>query len=1088
MRQVKLLKINQTNINVLNEVTKITEENYIKNDSYTFLIKSLEVYRKKEYEKDELVKEIIKVMLPVDEEEAREQWNKGITIEEIKYKAWFAPVGGMKLEEEGSKCEVIFIREDFIDFKEYFEDIISLGKFKELIGKKLYVNKEILSRISLATSTLITEIEMPNFIILPNFSLEGFKRTYKAVVPKNSTYRNREDQEVEGIDFDLVDYEFDTDKVDEDGKRVNEINIFDGGAIATPQIFDTIGETLNRNDIDFAIIRAYGIGIKGLVTKFDILGYLEIMHSKIGDTDYCYKKDDKFYLIDMYGKGREVTDNTLLLNESMVKLANKFSSMDEYYEILNTKLNNETHMDTYNLLTKLYITKVNKSKSELGEYRRLNYQLFNALALTENEYLQLAEQDILLFKKLLKPFDYDADSKEFVANTDIINIFYKQCCKSEEIEGLKEINNIVDKCNVLVQLNKDNVKLREVKSQLSSLIEKRVRDIAQGRITVKATYNYIGIDPISYMNLAITRKQGNNGLNAGEFYCRNINDGETRTIFRNPCMAYSEIHNIKFVRNAFLDNWLCKSSEIVYFNQKSDIHALIGSSDADGDATTMIDNKIIRNAVIEPQDGKYFCFTADGKKVPLIYDDNGRFEATYKPSGNLIGNVATIAVSVNNDSQNLKDYYRTDKDRLYSWNDIKNILIKLNKYEINEEKDLTKKWDITNNAIKDLIEKGKIQYTSNADSEAIRKKIKQQFYSREKDIYSLLYCSSLVIDSPKTMNIINVNEYTRAVREKYEIKYTSKKTGKVSWVFKKVNFLQYAKKKNEINEFSLAYQTKSLLDNFSKNVQKCLLDIIEERRKRNKSFGQNVKLLQKQLENNNYNQEVVDKCTEILIAMYQEYTEENDKISDKYRYKSDFISKKARSKEFNKLTLNYTEFAKKLFKKADIYSIAYALSQLESCSERFIINFFMECLIKVDELKPSLKSNYVEDENGDIEYMHKKYKKYEKLVHYSESAIKKLNTKDLARIGVIKEVRFITDKVEEITQKIEKGIEKDGYYDLEINEDLKVADDKYIKNIGDRTTIRINGFMLKQDGTKSIAKKSFGVYFNVEIEDLIEAV
>jgi len=466
MKQIKILKINQQNLTEKFEVVNLNEENLIKVGTYNFFIKALETYRKKELEDEETVTEFIKVSLSKDEEIARNQWFNGVTYEGNTFKGWFATVGGMKQEDKYSKCEVIFINEAHKGFKSYFETIISLGKFNNLDKEEeRYVNKEILSRFSLATSDLITEIDMPNIIILPTATLD-WKKEYKTVEPykikETVKDKNDNEMEVEKIKYNLVDYTF-------DGK----IDVFDGGGIATPRVFDDIGQTLEkkRNDIDFAIIRAYGLGIKGLITRFNILGYLKLINSKIGNTDFCKKENDKFYLKDMYKDWIEVTDNTLLLNESMVKLAKLFKEEDdkeiygmEEYKTRLEKLNKEEHIDIYNLLNKLYITKVNKKNEELEEYRRLNYQLFNVLALSEKEYSSLAQEDFKVFQKLLKPYDCDSDHKEFKENIDIINIFYNQCTNNkEELDDLDEITNCADKSNALINLNQKNIHLAYVK-------------------------------------------------------------------------------------------------------------------------------------------------------------------------------------------------------------------------------------------------------------------------------------------------------------------------------------------------------------------------------------------------------------------------------------------------------------------------------------------------------------------------------------------------------------------------------------------------------------------------------------------------
>lgn len=355
MKQVKLLKINQSNINKENEVCNLEDINTVKVGTYNFLIKALETYRENDFEEDEQITEFIKVMLPSNEEKAQEQWCEGIMWENRLYKAWFSTVGGMKQQDKNtkSKCEVIFVNKKTINFTEWFEDVISLGKFAKVDkAEDMYVNKKILSRFSLATSELIGEIEMPNIIILPQAKLD-WKKTYKTVEPKDVEYTDKKGNVKTGVDYNLIDYQFD-----------GELDIFDGGGVATHKVMDAIGKSLGRNDVDFAIIRGFGIAIKGMVTRFNIIEYLEVMYNKSGDTDFCRKVNENFELLDMYKNWRPVTDNTLLLNESMVKLADMFKNMEEYTTLLE-KCNTEEFIEIYNLLNKLYITKVNKHNNKL---------------------------------------------------------------------------------------------------------------------------------------------------------------------------------------------------------------------------------------------------------------------------------------------------------------------------------------------------------------------------------------------------------------------------------------------------------------------------------------------------------------------------------------------------------------------------------------------------------------------------------------------------------------------------------------------------------------------------------------------------
>ncbi len=1141
--QIKILKINQDNLNAVNQVQskELKDDNYVKEDKYTFLIKALETYNKQEYQEDELVLDIIKVMLPADYKEAKLQWDNGIELEDEKYIPFFATTGGMKQEHQASdsKCEVIFIREEKKAFMSWFSRIISMDKFSKLDNQLIYVNKDVLSRFSLTTSTLITEIDMPNIIILPQ-AIINLAKTYAAVKPKkewvevSSTATSTINKEK--VTYSMEDYEF-NDKID----------VFDGGGIATPKVMDIIGQSLDksRSDIDFAIIRGYGLGIKGLVTRFDMIKYLDIFYKE--DTEiaeenkFCRKVDGHYELKDMYGNWIEVTDNTLLLNESMVKLAKLFKKevydageedkkkliftnetygMDEYYRLLN-KLNNDDYKHVYNLINKLYITKVNKPEHKLHDYRRLNYQCMNALALTLNEYESLAEQDYKLYKKLLKPFELDENGKckdeniKFKANIDYINLFFKSCIKEakdsiesddlddtekEELEQeIKEITNVVDRTTTILNINKDSVKLSYVKKQIAWMIEKKIREMANGKFHVKANYNYIAIDPISYMNFAMTREQGTNGLAEGQFYNRKCEDGYIRTIFRNPLMAYSEIHNIKFVKNNFFDNWLCKSSELIYFNQKSDIYGQIGSADSDGDSVTVIDNETIRNAVIETD--KPFFFTADGEKVPQLFNNQGIFDCTVRPSGNMIGSIAILATSPNNSSQTLPTYFSPKNNKFYDTKGIEDFLREHN--EITDEMKQVEIKNIRDKFIKDCLENGYLfhsNYLSEEYNEIVRDKIKQQFKEHEKEIYSLLYCSSLTIDSPKTMNCIDPKLYTEPVDSLYR---------QDNGLMYKPYFLQYKKNKYDAEKANKRGTEKysshaySVMDKFAEKVQKELLDTVE---KRKRSFDNKAIILQKHLEKSfkdidlQYNEGNEKIAFTRLTNSYSEYAE-NKKLAEDSRNK-----KKVEYKDYRKLLkendmradLQAEELKKEIDN--DLIAIGHAISRLEHCSEDFLINTYIDVFIKIDQLCPSLKPEYELSDDGEIEFMYKRYKKTEKLMHYKDSVADSLALDRKIDFGQIKKIRFmvadsvpVEDKEQtiiDITNKIKDCIDINKLYVMNITADgletlgIKVADKKFEKELNKILengieTINIQGFMRKKKTDEiDIAKKSFGIYIN----------
>lgn len=167
-KQIKIYSFRRSNI----KDGEISSENLEDNEitlTESFLTIALECYKNAKLEDGQLIDEIIKVMLPGTEEKAKDEWDHGLELNGKVYFAWFATPGGMKQENKGGKCETFFIREDFCTFATEFENLISLGKFKEIETSEaeICINKDVLSRLSLSVSSCHVAGDMPNIIVLP---------------------------------------------------------------------------------------------------------------------------------------------------------------------------------------------------------------------------------------------------------------------------------------------------------------------------------------------------------------------------------------------------------------------------------------------------------------------------------------------------------------------------------------------------------------------------------------------------------------------------------------------------------------------------------------------------------------------------------------------------------------------------------------------------------------------------------------------------------------------------------------------------------------------------------------------------------
>ncbi|WP_425446652.1 hypothetical protein [Dethiothermospora halolimnae] len=1084
---VKVLKLTQGNLDSNDKVTDIKDDNITRISRYNFLIKALETFNNKKFNSDELITQFIKINLSVDKEKAKEQWFDGVEYDGHIYKAWFATVGGMKKENNGI-CDTIFIREDYEGFAEIVERLISLDKFSELEQEEriICINKDVISRLSLITSDLITEIDMPNFIVLPTATIE-WVRDYKTVKPIKYEVEDKKGNMIEKIDYELVDYHFDTKKIDEDGEKIDEIEAFDGGGIATPKVFNSIGNSLKRDDIEFAIIRGYSNAMKGLITKFDIIKYLDSMYE--GDTEYCRKINGRYELLDRWNDWQVVTDNTMLLNESMVKLAKYFDDMKDYKDRLE-----KVEPKYKDIIKKLYITKVNKPDKDIGDYRRSNYQVMNSLALTLQDYAELTKQDRKVFKKILKPFDYEATTKEFIENIDYIKLFYNQCVNREVDESdddfeekiFDKCSNVVDKSHELININPEFVKLNYVKRNLRRLIEKKVRELACGKVTIKAKYQYMAIDPISYMNFAMTRNQGTNGLLEGEFYSGDCKDGDIRTIQRCPQSAYSEVHNVKFISNSFLDTWLCKSKELIYFNQKSDIQNLLSSADFDGDACTVIDEPIIRNTVVTPKDGKYFIALNDGKKQELPYNKENRFESTYEAAGNLIGKIALKAANINCECQLAPSFYDTVNKKFIDW------------YDLKVEFDLEEKGDEFKDYIKEKKETGEFVEGWKPEKE-LRQHMKNKFYEHEKEIYTVLYNSMMAIDAVKTL-VFPTKKDLEILDKKY---------------YKKVNFLKYRENNKDVDLDQYYYSKNNLLDKFANLcVQNKFLDIIENNIKDRPKFSDRSDLLQKCFSNDNYDKDDYDACYKEIEKLYEDYNSErkvaerecskaNRKLYKEKRYYQDELgtwdkwikesheiqreeNKQEKYKKYKEIDKKYIPIGENIIDNFDMATICECISNLSKCTENFIISLFWKCFSYVHKKGTNMRyiyEKYTEEdgqnkEKFDIEYLYEKYIRQEVRGFNNSNVIENIATENKVRLELEKKVRFKMNEYS-VVDEIEEGLEK-GEYKLSLDDNRIESFEEFKELIEDKDSLAVVGFQKRKDGTNSIAKTSFGVMVKVE--------
>lgn len=428
------------------------------------------------------------------------------------YYFWLSTPSDMK------NLKALYIREDMISIVKQYESIVSCGWIDSLEGKtSVNVNKDVTARLSLFLSSSYHTNIKPNYLVLP-------EAEYKTI----QSIRTLENDE-------LVVKE-----------NYEHSSIFaDGCGIASPSLMRRVATELQLDyEPCFVGVRGIKLALKGLLVSIDFIKYFNDMYK--GDTDTLKKIDGVFYAKDMWNNWIKIDDNTIIVNPSMCKWANKIT-LEEYEDKRPDQLKN--------IMDSLFITKV--SHKEVSEYKRTSYQLLCQLALNADDYNELTKETYERLSGVLK------------GDKNYIYHFLGAIDNDEDAETIE----IADKLSLLLQADFDKFyKLPWVRRTLANMIERNVKELCSGKFWVKGDFKTIVNAPLGILNFVMNREI-NDSLKANEFWC-NTEDKKVLAC-RFPIASFSEVGAMNFVEDSLYSKY-CKhwTKELCVFNAK-DIRAKI---------------------------------------------------------------------------------------------------------------------------------------------------------------------------------------------------------------------------------------------------------------------------------------------------------------------------------------------------------------------------------------------------------------------------------------------------------------------------------------------------------------------------------
>ncbi|MGG7143619.1 RNA dependent RNA polymerase [Clostridium nigeriense] len=477
---------------------------------------------------------------------------------------------------QSKKKEAFYINVDYYNFAKKIFNLADAGRLERNKISEKYKNgeisiaKDLTARWSLLFSgsnriVVDNKVYIPNMICVSDIG-------YKVYTPNTKIFKDGQLVKAEGED------------------AYNKVIAFDGCGVMTDKVATMIGKGLGlKKAVPYAVIRTK-MATKGLLTNVNIIKYLN------DKFPYLKREDGYFYIKDCWGADRKVTEDTIIVNQSMVKWSKWFDSMEDY--------ENNREEAFADLLDCLYVTKYGKGKSKT--MAESSYQLLTMLNLTYQEVLELAEPT----RNILERIIYG----EELATKDFLNIESEVSTLEEYDDDSIMAKNVADKIHMLLGMDyKKFIAIPRVRKGLLKMIERKVKELASGKFYLNDTsFKVACADPLLFLNYCMEQTQREitdlsqveGGLKKGEFYIK----GEvgTRMLARFPLASYQEITNDVLVQTPEYDKYCNFSNEILVFNQRW-IDAMIKSGcDFDGDIILVSNNESLKNSVIPPADGLLF--------------------------------------------------------------------------------------------------------------------------------------------------------------------------------------------------------------------------------------------------------------------------------------------------------------------------------------------------------------------------------------------------------------------------------------------------------------------------------------------------
>lgn len=429
-------------------------------------------------------------------------YKNGFTINGIKYRWLLGTTGGVK------NNTLVFVNEKLLpDLRTRIDN----GRNTNM----KFAPAKLEAYIALVCSSS-TPVSMPNGIVVVHDCITHFKSD---VIELDDT----------GLDQPSMKYIKDKDV---------ELIDSDGYGLAMPQLMQRWGEEIHEDFLlPGCVIR--NSFCKGAVFPVDFQEFA----ANHGFTE----------ITDVWGNTYNINEVELILTESMLKLWESYSSIENYLE--NCEKNHYTFA----------ITK--SSEESLENVRTMNYQFLQSYDFTDEEIDELIAPTVNEVKDIL------ADD-------------YRKTVLYAKGVGLNanSVQHLDNSFATALMIEPDMVNDPFIKSQIRSMIRKRIDDAKVGVLKVPANYSLVSGDPYSLCQ-SMFGMEVTGLLKAGQVYSKYWIDKGVEEIvsFRAPMTSHNNIRKLQVVHNEMMDEFYQYMTTPTIFNSWDTCADAMNGFDKDGD-------------------------------------------------------------------------------------------------------------------------------------------------------------------------------------------------------------------------------------------------------------------------------------------------------------------------------------------------------------------------------------------------------------------------------------------------------------------------------------------------------------------------